>query len=231
MMILTPAGERYRCDYGWLQSYHLFSFGDYFDPKNLHWGQLRVYNDDLIAPHTGFDTHFHKEMEIVTIVLQGAVTHEDSTGNKKRITAKMVQRMSAGTGVQHSEYNHEDNPLHLHQIWILPNEAGLAPEYEEASFENAIQENGLTHLVGKGGPLSIHADAHIYYGHFEKGKTFRYEFSEDRAVFLYLRLGGLRLGEILVRQKDQIRVLEESFLEGEVLEESEFVLIDTPLHS
>ncbi len=227
MKMVIPAYQRYLSNLGWLRSYFLFSFADYHDPENMHWGDLRVFNDDTISPRSGFGLHAHKEMEIVTIVLSGTVTHEDSMGNQKKISAGMVQRMSAGTGVRHSEYNHEDEPLHLYQIWILPKEEGLLPEYEEATFEGKLKENGLTRLAGEGGLLNIHANASIFYGKLEKGKNLECVFAPERYVELYVSSGEVKLLEVVLEPGDQLRLHEEELLNLIALEDAEFILIET----
>lgn len=129
MIKIIPKGKRHFSDFGWLKTYWLFSFSDYFDPDNTRFGALRVFNDDIVAPGTGFPTHPHREMEIITIVLEGEITHKDSMGNKMVIRAGDVQRMSAGTGIIHSEFNLGDEPVHFYQIWIYPDEAELQPGY------------------------------------------------------------------------------------------------------
>ena len=227
MKMVIPAYQRYLSNLGWLRSYFLFSFADYYDPENMHWGELRVFNDDTIAPQSGFDLHPHSEMEIVTIVLEGAVTHEDSMGNKRRIAAGMIQRMSAGTGVKHSEWNKEDQPLHLYQIWILPGERGLTPEYEEASFADALTENALTCLVGEEGLLKIHADAQFYYGKLQKAKELTQGFESSRSVLVYVRSGAVKYKELILEAGDQLRLEgeEELRLIGE--EDAEFVVIES----
>lgn len=227
MKMVIPAYQRHLSNLGWLRSYFLFSFADYYDPENVHWGDLRVFNDDTIAPHSGFDLHAHSEMEIVTIVLEGAVTHEDSMGNQRTIAAGMIQRMSAGTGVRHSEWNHGDQPLHLYQIWVLPTEVGLKPEYEEASFEGVLQDNGLTLLVGEGGLLQIHGDARFYYGKLAAGKDLTHEFEEDRYVLVYVKSGVVKLNELILEAGDQVRFHDEKELRLVAEEDAEFVVIES----
>lgn len=224
MIEKIAAYQRHLSHIDWLRSYFLFSFADYYDPENMHWGDLRVFNDDTIAPHSGFDLHAHSEMEIVTIVLKGAVTHEDSMGNSRKISAGMVQRMSAGTGVRHSEYNHEDEALHLYQIWVLPGEQELRPEYEEAKYD--LKDDSLTQLVGEGGLLSIHADAKFFFGKLSKGKQLVHLFNEDRHVLLYVRFGTLKVGEETLEPGDQLRVSEINSLLLESEEDAEFVVVE-----
>lgn len=229
MKIIVSAQSRYGVDYGWLKSYHLFSFGEYFSANNIHWGALRVFNDDTIAPHRGFDTHSHAEMEIVTIILTGAVTHKDSMGNEKKLKAGMVQRMSAGTGVSHSEYNNEDEELQLYQIWIPPNEKGLTPSYEERDFSTELNENSLNCLVSHKdkSALFIHQDAEIFYGKIQKGKSLEYKTSEERSIFIYIKSGVLDVEGDILNEGDQARLMEVPKIGFTGVEESEFILIDT----
>ena len=153
-------------DHGWLNAKHHFSFASYHDPKKMSFGELLVINDDRIAPYTGFDTHPHRDMEIITYVRRGAITHKDSRGNKGRTTAGNVQVMSAGTGIMHSEYNHEDEETNIFQIWIMPRSRGIEPRWDAAEFPKTPSSDALPLLVSGDGtaPLSIHQDARIYAG-------------------------------------------------------------------
>jgi redox-sensitive bicupin YhaK (pirin superfamily) len=143
MIQVIRASERHFTDYNWLQTYWLFSFADYYDPDNIQFGALRVVNDDVVQPHKGFGTHPHEEMEIITIVLEGEVTHADSLGTKAVIRAGDVQRMSAGTGIRHSEFNLGDVPAHFYQIWLYPDTRGVEPGYGQQSFAAADRTNRL----------------------------------------------------------------------------------------
>ena len=163
MLTIRKSEERGHADHGWLKSHHSFSFADYFDPAHMGWGNLRVINDDLIAPGGGFGTHPHRDMEIVTYVTTGALAHKDSMGNGTTIPPGDVQRMSAGSGVRHSEFNiAPDQATHLFQIWIEPREKGIAPGYEQKSFADA-EKRGRLRLIaspdGADGSVTIHADA------------------------------------------------------------------------
>ena len=164
-MEIIKANQRHFSDFGWLQTHWLFSFANYFDPRNIQFGALRVFNDDLVAPGTGFPTHPHEEMEIVTIVLDGEMTHADSMGNNAVIRTGDVQRMSAGTGLTHSEFNLASQPVHFYQIWIFPDEAGLRPTYDQKSFHPDAWRNRLLPLASGQhlpGTVSFHTDATIY---------------------------------------------------------------------
>lgn len=229
MKIIVSAKSRYGTDYGWLKSYHLFSFGEYFSPNNIHWGAVRVFNDDRIAAHSGFDTHAHADMEIVTIILTGAVTHKDSMGNERKLSKGMVQRMTAGSGVRHSEHNKEDEELHLYQIWILPNGKSLEPSYEERDFSSDLKDDSLNCLVSdkNKSALFIHQDAEIYYGKLSSGKSLDYKMEKDRAIFIYVKSGELNEGEDIIAEGDQLRVVEETELNLMAKTDSEFILIDT----
>ena len=135
MIEIIKADRRHFSDFGWLKTYWLFSFSGYFDPQNIQFGALRVFNDDVVDPGTGFPTHPHEEMEIVTIVLEGEMTHADSMGNKAKIEAGDVQRMSAGAGLAHSEFNLAEKPVHFYQIWMFPDKAGLTPSYDQRHYD------------------------------------------------------------------------------------------------
>ena len=190
MLTLRKSQDRGFADHGWLKSHHSFSFADYFDPAHMGVGNLRVINEDRIAPGTGFGTHSHRDMEIVSYVLDGALGHKDSIGNGATIVPGEVQRMSAGTGIAHSEYNHAaDKTTHFLQIWLLPNQQGITPGYEQKFFADA-EKRGRLRLVaspdGRDGSVTIHADASMYAGLFDGAE--RAELAPDPKRLAYVHL-------------------------------------------
>jgi hypothetical protein len=197
MITLRRSQERGYADHGWLKSYHSFSFAGYYDPAHMGWGNLRVINEDRIAPGTGFGTHGHRDMEIISYVLQGELAHQDSMGNVKGIPPGEVQRMSAGRGVMHSEFNHAPNQTtHFLQIWIEPNMTGIAPSYEQKAFADA-DKRGQLRLVaspdGANGSVTIHADAAMYAGLFDGGETAELALNPARRGYVHLVRGELEV--------------------------------------
>ncbi|WP_029524037.1 pirin family protein [Polaromonas glacialis] len=202
MITLRPSGERGYADHGWLKSFHSFSFAGYHDPEHMGFGNLRVINEDRIAAGRGFGTHSHRDMEIISYVLSGELAHKDSMGNVKGIPPGDVQRMSAGTGVQHSEFNHaEGQTTHFLQIWILPNVTGIAPGYEQKTFLEA-EKRGALRLVasndGAQGSVLIHADARLYAGLFDGGESAVLALDSKRKAYVHLVRGQLEVnGQVL----------------------------------
>ena len=204
MMTLRTSAARGYADHGWLKSFHSFSFAGYYDPNHMGFGNLRVINEDRIAPGTGFGTHGHKDMEIISYVLSGSLAHKDSMGNVKGIPPGDVQRMSAGTGVQHSEFNHAPGQeTHFLQIWIEPNVTGIAPGYEQKSFTTE-EKRGTLRLVasndGAKGSVTIHADAKIYAGLLDGDESAALALNPSRKTYVHLVRGelevnGQRLGQ------------------------------------
>jgi hypothetical protein len=228
---IVPAARRHFSDFGWLQTYWLFSFASYFDPRNIQFGALRVFNDDVVAPGTGFPTHPHEEMEIVTIVLDGEMTHEDSMGNKTVIQAGDVQRMSAGTGLTHSEFNLAKTPVHFYQIWIFPDRAGLQPSYDQKRFAAAEWENRLFPVASGQdipGTVTFHSDATIYRCTLDGGREAALERTAGRRLFLYLTGGRLAANGKSLSAKDQARIDIDGPLLLRAAERSELILIDLP---
>lgn len=197
MITLRRSQERGYADHGWLKSYHSFSFAGYYDPGHMGWGNLRVINEDRIAPGTGFGTHGHRDMEIISYVLQGELAHQDSMGNVKGIPPGEVQRMSAGRGVMHSEFNHAPNQTtHFLQIWIEPNVTGIAPSYEQKAFAET-DKRGQLRLVaspdGADGSVTIHADAAMYAGLFDGDETAELALNPARRGYVHLVRGELEV--------------------------------------
>lgn len=231
-MKLRKSAERGYFENEWLKSFHSFSFGDYYDPKNLHFSDLRVINHDFVAPASGFGTHPHKDMEIISYVLQGKVEHQDSMGNKKLIQAGEVQVMSAGTGVLHSEYNpDEKNEFELIQIWILPQAKGIKPYYEQKKFSREDRRNKLQLLVSsdqQAGSLKINQDAKIFAAVLDAGKKISVPLAKDRKHWLQVAKGDLRLGSQVLGQGDAVALEanELADLSLEATSEAEFLLFD-----
>jgi len=230
-MDIVKADKRYFSDFGWLETYWLFSFSDYFDPHNIQFGALRVFNDDVVQPGTGFPTHPHEEMEIVTIVLEGEMTHEDSMGNKAVIRAGDVQRMSAGKGLTHSEFNLAEKPVHFYQIWILPDQKDLDPSYDQKSFAAESWHNALLPVAsGQGieGAVTFHTAATIYRSSLDKGLDVTHSATTGRRIFVYVTKGQMDANGTAVSEKDQARIDIDEPLKLTAREPAEFILIDVP---
>ena len=199
MISVRRADERGHADHGWLDTRHTFSFADYHDPKYLGFRGLRVINEDRVQPGQGFPPHGHRDMEIVSYVLAGALEHKDSLGTGSVIRPGDVQRMSAGTGVRHSEYNHsKDEPVHFLQVWILPERQGLEPGYEQRHFSDADKRAGLRLIAsreGTDGSVTIHADAKIYAAVVEPGQRLRHALAEHRHAWLQVARGAITLND------------------------------------
>ena len=220
MLTLRRSQDRGFADHGWLKSYHSFSFAGYQDPAHMGWGNLRVINEDRVAPGTGFGKHSHRDMEIISYVLSGELAHQDSMGNVKGIPPGDVQRMSAGTGVTHSEFNHaEGQTTHFLQIWIEPNVTGIAPSYEQKTVP-VQQKRGTLRLVaspdGTKDSVTIHADARLYAGLFDGGETARLPLGPARKGYVHLVRGTLEVNGQPITTGDAV------LLEGE----SRIVLAD-----
>jgi len=195
MLTLRRSADRGFADHGWLKSHHSFSFAGYQDPAHMGWGNLRVINEDRIAPGAGFGTHGHRDMEIISYVLSGELAHKDTLGNVRGIPPGDVQRMSAGTGVRHSEFNHAPNEsTHFLQIWIEPDVTGIAPGYEQKTFETADKQGRLRLVAapaGADGAVTIHADASMYAGLFDGAESASLELRSGRKGYVHLVRGQL----------------------------------------
>jgi hypothetical protein len=230
MMTLRPSKERGYADHGWLQSFHSFSFAGYFDPKHMGWGNLRVINEDWIAADKGFGTHGHRDMEIITYVLTGSLAHKDSMGNVKAIPPGDVQRMSAGTGVQHSEFNHAPNDTtHLLQIWIEPNVLSVTPSYEQKTFA-AAEKQGVLRLVaspdGAQGSVTIHADARLHAGLFDAGQTADLSLAPGRKAYVHLVRGVLMVNGMALTAGDAALLENEMVLSLTQAQAAEVLVFD-----
>lgn len=220
MIRVIPAEQRFHFRSDWLSTYWHFSFDHYYDPDNLQFGPLRVFNDDTVRPGAGFPMHGHREMEIVTYVLEGELEHRDSLGNVGRIAPGEVQRMSAGTGVRHSEYNaSREEPLHLVQLWILPAVAGLEPSWEQKRFTREQRAGRLLPVVvpagsaGRDAAVQIHQDATLYAGWLRPGDRIAHALAPNRRAYLFVAEGELQLNGQALRSGDQARMSAERHLE------------------
>jgi hypothetical protein len=236
MVQIIKAKDRFHLESDWLSAYWLFSFDRYYDPNNMQFGPLRVFNHDTIAGGGGFPTHPHREMEIVTYVLEGTLQHKDSTGGRGLIRPGEVQRMTAGTGVAHSEFNDsETEAVKLLQIWVLPERAGLAPSYEQKQFSTE-DRTGVLLPIASGqdaplmakGPVKIHQDATFYVSRLRAGDRVSHELQPERRVFLYVIEGEVRLGGETLAAGDQARILDRATLAIAGVQQSEIILIDLP---
>ena len=215
---------------GWLDTKHHFSFANYHDPERMHWGNLRVWNDDEIAPKSGFPPHPHRDMEIITYVREGAITHEDSLGNKGRTEAGDVQVMSAGTGITHSEYNMEDVTTRIFQIWIMPTRQGEKPSWGARPFPKDSPAGQFVVLAsgfdGDGDALPIRTDARVVGATLKAGETASYPIGSDRQGYLVPASGAIEVNGVRVQARDGAAVKDVDTLEVTALEDSEIVLVD-----
>ena len=237
MLTLRRAHERGHANHGWLDSFHSFSFASYFDPAHMGVGNLRVINEDRIAPGTGFGTHGHRDMEIVSYVLSGALAHQDSMGNGTPDGAHAgvilpgdVQRMSAGTGVRHSEFNHSaDATTHFLQIWILPREQGIEPGYEQRHFDAAAKRGRLALIASPDGAeasVTIHADASIRAGLFDAGESALLPLRRDRLTYVHMARGSLQVNGQRLAAGDALTLTDEPQLSLSEGDEAEVLVFD-----
>ncbi len=230
MIIVRKAKDRGHFDFGWLNTYHTFSFGDYYDPRHMRFRSLRVINEDSVAAGRGFPPHGHRDMEIITYILNGSLEHKDSMGTGSVIQRGDAQRMSAGTGVTHSEANPSaDSPVHLLQIWIIPSEQDLRPEYEQKSFTDEEKRNQLRLIVspdGSEGSVRIHQDARIYASLLDHGQEVVHELESGRGAWLQVAAGSVVLNETPLAQGDGAAISEETKIRIQASEPSEVVLFD-----
>lgn len=213
MITLRPASERGHASHGWLDSWHSFSFADYYDEDHMYWGPLRVINEDRVSAGRGFGTHGHKNMEIISYVLEGSLSHKDSMGNETVIIPGEVQRLSAGSGIQHSEHNHERaGETHFLQIWLMPDRTNLPPSYEQTAFSEA-EKRGKLRLVGspdgRDGSVSIHQDVLLYAGLFDGAETAVHEFKPGRIGYAHVVKGEVEINGRTLKAGDALKFRDE----------------------
>jgi redox-sensitive bicupin YhaK (pirin superfamily) len=230
MLTLRKSQDRGYADHGWLKSFHSFSFADYYDPAHMGWGNLRVINEDRITPGTGFGTHGHRDMEIVSYVLEGELAHKDNMGNGRAIPPGDVQRMSAGRGVMHSEYNHAPNDTtHFFQIWIQPNVRGIAPSYEQRTFPTA-EKRGTLRLVaspdGAQASVQLNADARLYAGLFDGAETAKLTLDPARKAYVHLVRGRLTVNGQTLEGGDAAMLAQEAQLTLSDGDDAEVLVFD-----
>jgi redox-sensitive bicupin YhaK (pirin superfamily) len=230
MLTLRTSSERGFADHGWLKSFHSFSFAGYYDPQFMGWGNLRVVNEDRIAPGTGFGTHGHRDMEIISYVLSGELAHKDSMGNVKGIPPGDVQRMSAGSGVQHSEFNHAQGAqTHFLQIWIEPNVRGIEPSYEQKTF-TAPEKSGVLRLVASPtedqGAVLLHADARMFSGLFTGDQTADLALGAQRKAYVQLLRGTLHVNGVALATGDALLIEDETQLTFSQGQDAEVLVFD-----
>ena len=230
MIILRKSQDRGYADHGWLKSFHSFSFASYQDPRFMGWGNLRVINEDRVAAGMGFGKHSHRNMEIISYVLSGELAHEDSMGNIKGIPPGDVQRMSAGSGVSHSEFNHaKDQTTHFLQIWIEPNVLEIEPSYEQQTIP-AIDKEGMLRLIasptGENNSVKIHADAKVYAGLFSGHQSAKLELDPKRKAYVHLVRGALVINDQKLTSGDALLIENESSLEVGTGMDAEVLIFD-----
>jgi hypothetical protein len=229
---IRRSAERGFADHGWLKSFHTFSFADYFDPQHVQFGVLRVINEDRVAAGAGFGTHSHRDMEIISYVLGGELAHKDSLGNGSTIKPGDVQRMSAGTGVRHSEFNpNSKEPVHFLQIWIHPAKLNLPPSYEEKRFPSEEKRGRLRLIVSPDradGSLLIHQDSRVYAGLFNGEESAKYQAAPGRRLYLHIARGSLTANDAVLQAGDALRITDGAKLELRAGHEAEVLLFDLP---
>ena len=233
MIVVRKAQDRGHADHGWLDSHHTFSFADYYDPREMGWGALRVINEDRVAPGRGFGTHPHRDMEIISYVLEGALAHKDSMGTGSVIRPGDVQRMSAGTGVLHSEFNQSPrDPVHFLQIWIEPNQRGIAPSYEQKNFADG-EKRGRLRLIaspdGTEGSVKIHQDARVYAAVLDGAETVRHALAQNRKAYVHVARGTVRLNDTALSSGDGAKIDGERELDLSDAKGAEVLVFDLPV--
>jgi hypothetical protein len=230
MIELRPFNELGGAKHGWLDTRHHFSFAEYYDPRRMHWGNLRVWNEDTIAPHSGFPRHPHRDMEIITYVRKGAITHEDTLGNRGRTEAGDVQVMSAGTGIAHSEMNLEDETTQIFQIWIMPTETGLPPAWGTRPFPKGNRSGAFVTLASGFAEdteaLTIRTNARLAAATLQAGHSGEYAIVKGRKVYLVPATGKIMVNGVVASAGDGVAICDEERLEVTASEDSEIVLVD-----
>ncbi|HUQ94885.1 MAG TPA: pirin family protein [Bryobacteraceae bacterium] len=230
MIQIIPSAGRFHNDFGWLSTHWHFSFDSYYDPDNVQWGPLRVFNDDVVQAGKGFPTHAHRDMEIVTVVLEGALEHADSIGTREVLRAGEVQVMSAGSGIRHSEYNaSQSDPVHFLQLWVMPRTRGLTPRWEQRAFPG--RQGKLLPVVSSGNlpdTLTIDQDASIYLSSLGAGEEVTHPSEAARKGYLFVTKGKVELNGTTVSEGDQARTEGEATLNIKASGDAEFILLDLP---
>lgn len=233
MLTLRKSSERGRAHHGWLESYHSFSFAEYFDPAHMGYSVLRVINEDVVAPSAGFGMHPHRDMEIITYILQGELQHQDSMGNTSVIGVGDVQRMTAGTGVRHSEINpSSENPVHLLQIWILPNETGLPPSYEEKYFPVEQKQNRWVLLASPDRAeqsMLIHQDIRLFASLLDAQRVLDYTLGAERCAYLQIAKGQVMLDGTALQAGDAAMISAQARFAIQAESDAQMLLFDLPV--
>ncbi len=232
MIVRRPAAERGHANHGWLDSHHSFSFADYYDPAHMGFGPLRVINEDRVQPGMGFGTHGHRDMEIISYVLEGQLSHQDNMGNGSIIAPGDVQRMSAGRGVLHSEFNPSSTDgVHFLQIWIEPAQRGIAPSYEQARVDAAAKRGTLALLAapaGQGGAVVIHQDARLYAGLFDGAESAVHAVAPGRRAYVHVARGAVHVNGAPLGAGDAVRIEDEAEVRIDAGRDAEVLLFDLP---
>ena len=233
MLQIRKSEDRGLADHGWLNSHHSFSFAEYQDPQHVHFGPLRVINEDRVQPGQGFGTHGHQDMDIISYVLDGALEHKDSIGTGSVIRYGDVQRMSAGTGVRHSEFNHsKTDPVHFLQIWIIPSALGIAPSYEEKHFDPASKQGRLRVIAspdGRDGSVLIHQEATIYASILDGNDRLTHALDMKRGAYVHVIRGRITVNGVALSGGDALKITGETAVTLENAEAAEVLLFDLPL--
>ncbi len=230
-MVIDRASSRGHANHGWLETWHTFSFADYYNPARMHFGMLRVLNDDIIHPRTGFDTHPHKNMEVITVPLKGTLRHGDSLNNSHVIRRGEIQIMSAGTGIHHSEHNADDREnLELLQIWVFPSETNTEPKYADYDIKPLLKHNEISTFIAPGTAIALNQDAWFSWGKLDAGITRDYLLKgKNTGVYLFVVEGEISLNDTVFHRRDGVGITDASSLEIKALSNSEIILMEVPV--